>query len=457
MHVMARIPKSIVTLAVLGCVLLGLNRLGLILQRHDNLPGFIATALVQGMVYLAAVWIVSRMESKRPVLVAILVIAGLLRLSVVFSSPCLPDDLYRYTWDGRVQAAGITPYRFVPGDKQQAPLRDESIYSHINRRDYAHTIYPPLAQAVFLAVTRISESVTGMKMAMVGFEAIAIWLIIRLLTAWRLPPERVLIYAWHPLAIWEIAGSGHVEAVLVALIALTLWSRSRNMRALTGVALAGAVLIKLFPALLLPSFYRRWDWKMPLAFAGTFVLAYLPYASVGSGAIGFLPGYLQEEGLVHGWGIFPLNVAVRVFGLPESMGGAYLILAAGVLVILALYLILRTTIDTNERYVADALILALTLTVLLSPHYPWYFLWLVPMLCFRLHLPALYLTLASFLLYELLLHTSGPVFFRISVLLYLPFALLAFVCWLAGRAQSARQAIQVSLPEESRNATCLSK
>jgi alpha-1,6-mannosyltransferase len=296
-----------------------------------------------------------------------------------------------------------------------------------------------------------------MKMAMVGFEAIAIWLIIRLLTAWRLPPERVLIYAWHPLAIWEIAGSGHVEAVLVVLIALALWARSRDMRALTGVALAGAALIKLFPALLLPAFYRRWDWKMPLAFAGTIVLAYLPYASVGSGAIGFLPGYLQEEGLVHGWGIFPLSVAVRLLGLPEASGRAYFIFAMAVLATLALYLIPRSEAAADDRYVANALILALTFTVLLSPHYAWYFLWLVPMLCFRLKVPALYLTLASFLLYELLLQTSGPVFFRISALLYLPFALLAFVCWFAARAQSAGQAIHGSLPEESRDATCVSK
>ena len=454
---MSRSQQSIVMLGALGCVLLGLNRLGLILQRHDNLPGFIVTALVQGIVYLAAVWIVSRIPSKRPVLVAILIIAGLLRASVVFSPPFLSDDIYRYIWDGRVQAAGINPYRFVPADKQLASLRDEFIYSHINRRDYAHTIYPPLAQAIFLGVSRISESVTGMKLTMVGFEAIAIWLIIRLLTAWRLPPERVLIYAWHPLAIWEIAGSGHVEAVLVALIALALWARSRDLRALTGSALAGAALIKFFPALLLPAFYRRWDWKMPLAFAGTFLLAYLPYTSVGSGAIGFLPDYLQEEGLVHGWGIFPLSLAVRLLGLPEALGKAYLIFAMALVASLALYLILRSGTVVCDRHVANALILALTFTVLLSPHYAWYFLWLVPLLCFRLHVSALYLTLASFLLYELLLHTSGPVFFRISVLLYLPFALIAVVCWLAGRAQSARQTIQVSVPEESRNATCVSK
>jgi hypothetical protein len=90
---MSRSQQSIVMLGALGCVLLGLNRLGLILQRHDNLPGFIVTELVQGIVYLAAVWIVSRIQSKRPVLVAILIVAGLLRASVVLSPPFLSDDI----------------------------------------------------------------------------------------------------------------------------------------------------------------------------------------------------------------------------------------------------------------------------------------------------------------------------------------------------------------------------
>ncbi len=451
---MTRVPKPIATLAFLGCALLALNRFGLAQQRQDNLPGFIATALAEGLVYLAAVWTVCRIESKRSTLIAVLVIAGLLRASIVFAPPYLSDDIYRYIWDGRVQAAGINPYRFVPDDEELAPLRDPSIYPHINRRDYAPTIYPPVAQAIFLGVTRISETVTWMKLAMIGFEAIAMWLIIRLLRANGLAAERVLIYAWHPLAIWEVAGSGHLEAVLVAFIALALWLGSRHLRWLTGVAVAGAALVKFFPALLLAAFYRRWDWKMPLAFAGTFLLAYLPYASVGAGAIGFLPEYFQEEGLAHGWSIFPLNVVVRLFGLHEDAGTAYMIFAAAVLIILALYLVLRRKPVAGSRSISDALILALTFTILLSPHYPWYFLWLVPILCFRVYLPALYLTLASFLLYELLLHTGDAVLFRIGVLLYLPFALLVVIFWLAERFRGTNH---VASPEERRNAACVSK
>ena len=38
--------------------------------------------------------------------------------------PILSSDVYRYVWDGRVEAAGINPYRYVPADPQLAPLRD---------------------------------------------------------------------------------------------------------------------------------------------------------------------------------------------------------------------------------------------------------------------------------------------------------------------------------------------
>jgi hypothetical protein len=444
--------KPVVALTGLACPLLALQGIGLVLQKHGNLPWFVAVALLQGIVYLIAVWIVYHAQPRRAVLALVLVFAGLLRLSILFSPPFLSDDIYRYIWDGRVQAAGVNPYRFVPADKELAPRRDDLIYPHINRRDYAHTIYPPLAQVVFLSVTRISESVIWMKTAMLGFEALAIWLLIKLLIASGLPPERVLIYAWHPLAVWEIAGSGHIESVVVAFVALALWAKKRELPALTGAALAGGALIKFFPAVLFAALYRRRDWQMPVTFAAIVLLTYLPYASAGLGAFGFLPVYFQEEGLLQGWGIFPLSAAARLFGLPQSSGGAYLVFAAAVLLMMGLWSIVRRPLS-GDGYLADAIRLALAFTLLVSPHYPWYFLWLVPILCLRLYVPALYLTVASFVLYELLLRTSGPVQFRINLLLYLPFALLGFVSWLS-RRQSEGQSLRADLAEESRSATC---
>ena len=151
-----------------------------------------------------------------------------MRIVVLLAPPFLSSDVYRYVWDGRVLAAGINPYRYIPTDPQLAPLRDAEIFPEINRGNYAPTIYPPAAEAIFFAATRFSESITAMKAAMVVFEAIATLLMLSLLAGAGLPATRIIIYAWHPLPLWEFAGSGHIDAAIVAFVALALWSRRRT-------------------------------------------------------------------------------------------------------------------------------------------------------------------------------------------------------------------------------------
>ena len=97
----------------------------------------------------------------------------------------------------------MNPYRYVPADEHLAALRDNEIYPNINRKDYAPTIYPPVAQMIFLVVSRVSETLTAMKVAMLGFDMLAIVTILALLKQDGAPPERVLVYAWHPLPLWD--------------------------------------------------------------------------------------------------------------------------------------------------------------------------------------------------------------------------------------------------------------
>src|SRR5947209_2864833 len=156
-----------------------------------------------------------------------------------------------------------------------------------------------------------------MKAAMVVFEAVAIVLLLQLLAAARLPAERIVIYAWHPLPLWEFAGSGHIDAAMLMLVVLALWSRRRFDASLTGLALAGAVLVKLYPAVLFPALFRRWDWRTPAAFLGLIALAYLPFLGVGWGVLGFLPGYVAEEGFTGtgaGFYLWSLVQAISPFG-----------------------------------------------------------------------------------------------------------------------------------------------
>jgi hypothetical protein len=382
-------------LTAIGAVLLVLTCVGLWRQHVLDTDGFTVTALVQGAFYLAAVGLTWRGGLSRRALVAVLAVAALMRLAALVAPPYLSDDINRYVWDGRVEAAGINPYRYIPADPHLAALRDEVIFPKINRSDYAPTIYPPVAEYIFFLGTRLRPSLTAMKATLLAFELTAVLLLLRLLRDSRLPRERILIYAWHPLTLWEFAGSGHVDAAIVTFVVLALWARRRQAAWLTGSALAAAALVKFFPAVLFPALYRRWDWKMPLAAAATLVIAYLPFIGAGSAVLGFLPGYLREEGLQSGAGFFLWNLATSVAPLEHVGPAPYLALAAAAFLALAV----RSLFVAEDRYLGSALTLAVAATVLLSPHYPWYFVWLVPLVALTPRPSVLYLTVACPLLY----------------------------------------------------------
>jgi alpha-1,6-mannosyltransferase len=411
----------------IGGMLLSLTATGLWRQHLYDTDGFTVLALLQGAFYAAAVVLSWRGGLSRRVLIAVLAVAALLRLAVLLAPPYLSDDIHRYVWDGRVEAAGINPYRYVPADAHLAALRDQTIFPNINRRDYAPTIYPPVAEYVFFLGTRLGQSLTAMKATMVAFELLGVLLLLWLLRDLRLPRERILIYVWHPLPLWEFAGSGHVDAAVVTLVALALWARRREAAWLTGSALAAAALVKFFPVVLFPALYRRWDWKMPLAAAATVILAYLPFAGAGSALLGFLPGYLQEEGLQSGAGFFLANLLRSVPLLEHVAPSLYMALAATALLALAIH----SLFVAESRYLSSALTLAVAAMVLLSPHYAWYFAWIVALLCFTPRASALYLTLACPLLY-FVPGGADPAGARLAFewAIYGPFAmLLAFELW----------------------------
>src|SRR4029077_2546681 len=159
----------------------------------------------------------------------------------------------------------------------------------------------------------------------------------------------------------------------------------------------------------------------------TVIVAYLPFIGAGRALLGFLPGYLQEEGLQSGAGLFLWNL-LRSVPLLEHAGLAlYLAMAAAALLALAVHSVLTA----EGRYLASALTLAVATMVLVSPHYPWYFAWIVPLICFTPRPSALYLTLACPLLYFV---PGGPdpegarMAFQWAI--YGPFAVLvAFELW----------------------------
>jgi alpha-1,6-mannosyltransferase len=336
--------------------------------------------------------------APRDAVIAILATALLMRLALLFVEPYLSTDIYRYIWDGRVQAAGINPYRYLPSAPELASLRDAAIYPNINRADYAPTIYPPVAQAIFLAVTRLGESVVVMKLGLVACEIGLVAALLAILKHLGMPLARVAIYAWHPLGIWEIAGNGHVDAAMAALMiaGLLLFLKDRLLPA--GVLVTLAALVKPTALLALPVFWRPWNWRLPAVVAVTALVAYLPYLSVGRSVFGFLGGYVEEEGFASGRGFNTLWLLERIAGPLPGATVLYVLVAALLMSGAALAVGFR-----KDRTPATALAclswLLVTFLVLASPHYPWYFLALVPVLALHGSAAGWVLSLGSVAIY----------------------------------------------------------
>jgi alpha-1,6-mannosyltransferase len=168
---------------------------------------------------------------------------------------------------------------------------------------------------------------------------------------------------------------------------------------------------------------------MPAAIAATLVFAYLPFLAVGWGVFGFLPGYFAEEGFSSGGaGFYPWSLARAALpfgGVPDI---AYLVAAAGLLAGLAGYVISRR--ENAQSDVFGGALLAGAFIFLLSPHYPWYFAWLILFACLFPGASLLWLTLASFLLY--LVPVGSQLVrdrhrFLVESAIYVPFLALAAI------------------------------
>jgi alpha-1,6-mannosyltransferase len=417
--------------------------LQLVSEYHHYTIGFSGVSGWSCILYLAAAFLILTQPVDRFTFPLILSVAIACRLVALFAEPYLSTDIYRYVWDGVVQHAHISPYRYVPGDSVLSFLRvpNQYVFDHINRRDYAHTIYPPAAQMLFYLITWVSPTVLFMKTVMVLFEGVTMYALVSLLHHLGVRREQTLLYAWCPILIWEIAGSGHLDSPAMAFIALALLARYRKQSILTGLFLGIAILLKLYPLVLFPALYRRGDYKMPAAVAAVIVFGYGVYASVGTLVFGFLGGYVKEEGMATGTRYFLLELAQRIPGMHDLSTTTYFFFCGAVFAAIiwwcwrvafqqetqeagsATYASsslrqFRGTRPGDAAFLAPAFSLAGALMMLFSPHYAWYIIWLVPFFTLMPNLPILAYVLGFFYLYTTALAVPGPKMFFANEILY---------------------------------------
>ena len=268
--------------------------------------------------------------------------AVLVRVPLLLVPAAWSDDVFRYVWEGRVWLAGENPFALPPDAPALAPLRD-ALWERVNHRGVS-SIYPPLAQALFVLVSPFG--VLGWKLLSAAADTGTAALL------HRRSPRAGWLWALLPLPALESAGSGHLEGIGVLLLVGALGGRP-------AWAWAGAM-VKLLPGVVLPTLLGRSGRAWGLAALAT-VFAALPILAAGEGAWRGFETYRQT------WAFNASLYAVADLLLPEGAARPLLQLLGFVV---ALGALLRTR-DPGR--------LALAVTgafVLLSPTvHPWYVLW----------------------------------------------------------------------------------
>ena len=379
---------------------------GMMLGRANSDLLFYACAVTQSALALLGARLA--MRSGACVLFILVVGAAVLRLVFVFGAPTLSGDLYRYIWDGRVINAGFNPYLHVPADPALITLRDPYQFHLIDKRDYAVTVYPPVAEAIFALVTRVSSQVSAMKLAMVMFEAVAVLALARLLRCLGRPQGLLVAYLLHPAPIWEIAGNGHVNAAMMAfLFGAFAWGEACRPY-LTAVPMTLGALIKPTGALGLPAIWRPVQVMLPLFVLALAALLYLPFAEAGTRLVGFLPRYLEEQGLASGEGIFWLALLGKAGLLRPTMAPVFALLTGVALVALAVWTRRSGATDIGSQ-LRGTTVLLIAFFTLTTPTFPWYFLVALPLSPLIGVWSPFALATGGFLLYGF--HAGAPPFF----------------------------------------------
>jgi hypothetical protein len=373
----------------------------------------------------------------------LLLCGGLFRATLLLRAPDLSDDVYRFAFDGRVAAAGISPYLHAPEDPAVAGVAPD-LLPRVSHRS-VKTVYPPVAQAVFRAA---AFAVPREVLALKALFALADLAVVLLLFRMGGPNGTfaAALYAFHPLAVTETAGQGHLDALGVALLLASLVFLAAGRRVRAGAAFGLAVLAKYVPAAAALPLLRRGRAAFAAAALVTAAVVWWAGARGGASPAGGLSEYATRwsfNSVIYAGTL----AAVEATQLPDRAKDLFLDLKeklghpawtqelfpyfypaffARALLGVALAILLFAVDRRFRQGPAETPVFAsLSALTLLAPTlHPWYLLWLLPFAARAKQAAFLWLASAAPLAYALLYPVSWLPVPLVYALEFGPFAVL---------------------------------
>ena len=286
------------------------------------------------------------------------------RLVGFFGQPVLEDDWYRYLWDGAVFARSGNPYGKPPSmffSDPQVPQKLQAILDGINHPDVP-TIYGPVCQGLFLISYWIAPGeLWPLKLMLIAADLATIALMGRLVRG-----RCLLLYAWCPLLIKEVAFTAHPDILGIAfLLAAMVIKRPRSVAMLCALAVGTKVMAAVIAALLLVRLPKKY-W---LAFAVVLAGLYFPFWVQGR-----LADWSGVKEFASSW-----EFNSTIYGVLSIWMGD----AAGKVVCAGLFLIVCGAYAAKWNGGVPRGDLLYGLFFLLSAVVnPWYVLWMLPFVAF---------------------------------------------------------------------------
>jgi hypothetical protein len=301
------------------------------------------------LLYAVAVFGLLRAPRRAAAAVGVLTSIGV-GAAAIARSATTSNDFYRYAWDGRMQAAGIDPYRYAPAAPQLDRLHDPwlwpnastcAVHLHqpgctlINRAN-VHTIYPPLAQLWFLIEHLVVPQSThdrGYEVAGLLIVVATTLLLLGFLHGTGRDIRQVAIWGCCPAVAIEAVQNAHVDSLAVLFVVLAVWAGERGNWTWAAVAVGAAGLVKLYPLVFFLAIVQRKRIRGAAVIVAMFGVSYLPHVvAVGRGVTGFLGTYIHQQGYVGGRRYQLLHLV----GLHGHVAAGFAFLVVIVVLVLAL-------------------------------------------------------------------------------------------------------------------------
>lgn len=374
--------------------------------------------LLLGVVYLLALRGLRKLPAEAAIqrLLAFWILAAgvAMRAVLLFSTPVLEDDFYRYLWDGAVTASGENPFAYTPDEvvmadetpslppklRQLAGPGEETLW-RINHSDL-RTIYPPVAQVAFALAYWIAPwQLWAWRLVLFGFDLATLGLLALFFRRWQLPLAGLAVYWWNPLVVMQSCNAAHMDAVVLPFVLGALWLAISGRQVWAAGALGLAVGAKVWPVLLLPVLLRSLLAR-PRRLAGALAVfaaicaalfwpVYRAGLNQSSGFTAYSQSWEMNDALFMAL-LWPFKQLGKWQGWePRTAQLTVRFITALLLAGLLVWLIRRAAMSEIE--LAERCLWLVAALFLLSPaQFPWYGLWFVPLLALRPRWSLLWLT-----------------------------------------------------------------